>query len=397
MEKLQDEFLEKQEEYSRINIIQFLPYFPPHKWWLETVAEELSYFYVKNNFWEVINVIFNGWQDTSKIEESLLIKNKSGKIIWYHNNWYKVYLLPSFDIISNFPVPKFWKKIFWEILFLPELRNWIIQTHTRFFLSSFLWGVFSKITKQKWVHIEHGSDYVKLSSNLKSKISYLYDRVIGKWIFLYADKVVAISKACKNFIQKEFVNREIEIIYNGAHFSPIEKQNNIWYIKIWFVGRLVKLKWVDMLIQAFQKLKSIYPNIILEIVWDGEEREKLEKISSSDIRFLWMKNREEVAYFLSSCDILVNPSFQEGLPTTILEWLLSKCVVVATDVGGTREISDKEDLILVEKWNMTDIQDGLEKAILNYDNLSGKSFQSVQQKFDWDKNIEKYFSLYKKI
>jgi|GEM_PF-5412437 glycosyltransferase involved in cell wall biosynthesis len=32
-----------------------------------------------------------------------------------------------------------------------------------------------------------------------------------------------------------------------------------------------------------------------------------------------MKNREEVAYFLSSCDIIVNPSFQEGLPTTILE------------------------------------------------------------------------------
>gem|GEM_PF-6114801 len=54
-------------------------------------------------------------------------------------------------------------------------------------------------------------------------------------------------------------------------------------------------------------------------------------------------------------------------------------------------------MILVEKGNMKDIQDGLEKAILNYDTLSGKSFQSVQQKFDWDKNIEKYFNLYKKI
>ncbi len=384
-----------------LNIIQFLPYFPPHKWWLETVAEEWSYFYAKKSFWDVINITFDIGQNISQIEQKDLIKDKKQEIIWYYKNWYKVYLLPSFDIIPNFPVPKIWKKNFWQILKIASLfskeNTTIIQTHTRFFLSSFLWWLFAKYYKLKWVHIEHGSDYVQLSSILKTKISYMYDKIIWIWIFKKSDQIVAISEWVEKFVQKEFVSREVEIIYNGAHFSPIEKQNNIWYIKIWFVGRLVKLKWVDMLIQAFQKLKSIYPNIILEIVWDGEEREKLEKISSSDVRFLWMKNREEVAYFLSSCDIIVNPSFQEGLPTTILEWLLSKCVVVATDVWWTREISDKEDLILVEKGNMKDIQDGLEKAILNYDTLSGKSFQSVQQKFDWDKNIEKYFNLYKKI
>lgn len=394
-------FSKDKKEESKLNIIQFLPYFPPHKWWLETVAEEWSYFYAKKSFWDVINITFDIGQNISQIEQKDLIKDKKQEIIWYYKNWYKVYLLPSFDIIPNFPVPKIWKKNFWQILKIASLfskeNTTIIQTHTRFFLSSFLWWLFAKYYKLKWVHIEHGSDYVQLSSILKTKISYMYDKIIWIWIFKKSDQIVAISEWVEKFVQKEFVSRDVEIIHNGAHFSPIEKQNNIWYIKIWFVGRLVKLKWVDMLIQAFQKLKSIYPNIILEIVWDGEEREKLEKISSSDIRFLWMKNREEVAYFLSNCDILVNPSFQEGLPTTVLEWLLSKCVVVATDVWGTKEISDWEDLILVEKWNMKDIQDWLEKAILNYDNLSGKSFQFVQQKFDWDKNIEKYFSLYKKI
>jgi len=45
---------------NKINIIQFLPYFPPHKWGLETVAEELAYHYVKAWYGEVINVTFDG-------------------------------------------------------------------------------------------------------------------------------------------------------------------------------------------------------------------------------------------------------------------------------------------------------------------------------------------------
>jgi hypothetical protein len=56
-------------------------------------------------------------------------------------------LLPSFDIVPNFPVPKFWKKEFWNVL--KELKplltspyqgrdSSVIITHTRFFLSSFI-------------------------------------------------------------------------------------------------------------------------------------------------------------------------------------------------------------------------------------------------------------------
>jgi len=74
------------------------------------------------------------------------INSKSGNIIGYRQKGYIVYLLPSFDIIPNFPVPKFWKKEFWEILRETGLKikidrsqeKTIIQTHTRFFLSSLL-------------------------------------------------------------------------------------------------------------------------------------------------------------------------------------------------------------------------------------------------------------------
>lgn len=62
-------FSKDKKEEPKLNIIQFLPYFPPHKWWLETVAEEWSYFYVKKAFWEVINITFDVGQEYDNILE----------------------------------------------------------------------------------------------------------------------------------------------------------------------------------------------------------------------------------------------------------------------------------------------------------------------------------------
>lgn len=395
-----------------INIIQFLPYFPPHKWWLEIVAEELSSFYVVKWYWEVINIVFSVWQENWVFE--------------YEKNWYKVYILPAFDIIPNFPVPKFWKKDFWKILkrinpshnilrnpsskILPlslmegeNKEKWIIQTHTRFFLSSLLGWLFAKYHKLKWVHIEHGSDYVKSTSKLVEKLSYFYDKIVWTWIFKKADKIVAISNWVKKFIQNEFTKKDIEVIYNWINFTSKEKIYNEDTIRIWFVWRLVKLKWVDLLINSFKDLSEKYKNIELEVVWDWDERKNLEDLVlklwiQNKIRFLWVKNREYIANsFLPQIDILVNPSYQEWLPTTVLEWLLSKCVVVATDVWWTKEISSFDDLIIVEKWNINSIEKWIEKAILNCKYLRWKSFWYIKETFDWNENIKKYFNLYNNL
>lgn len=413
---------------QKINLIQFLPYFSPHAWWLETVAEELSYFYAKKWYGEVINVVFDVGQDVSPLE-------KGGRGIFINKQrGYTVYLLPSFDIIPNFPVPKFWKKEFWEVLkeikniitppasLPPQLRGtegessnkWIVQTHTRFFLSSLIGWIFAKKYKLKWVHVEHGSDYVKLWSILKSKIAYIYDRIIWKWIFKNADEIVAISEWVQNFVvslsssdlirgsNTSTIKNNIQVIYNWIHFIPWKRVENHDVIKLWFVWRLVPLKWVNLLLEAFKKVSEIYTNIELTIIWDWEERENLEKYVQANnlknVTFLWQQSREYIANtFLPTVDILVNPSYQEGLPTTVIEWLLSQCVVVASDVWWTKEISKMDDLIIIQKWNWESLNIWLKKAIQTYKLVRWKSKQWVEKKFNWDNNIEEYFNLYKKM
>lgn len=369
-----------------MRVAQFLPYFPPHKWWVETVAEEFSKYFVSEKCWEVLNVTFSVGQKSLQS---------------YEQEGYKVLLLPAFDIIPNYPFPKFWKKQFRSILKQVKKRNPdIIQTHTRFFLSTFIGGICAKLRKKKRVHVEHGSGLVKGLVWWKAFFANVYDYTLGKLCFSSADQIVAISQGNIPFIKK-FSKTPIEVIYRGLDFPEIRrKEKKSDSISLGFIGRLVKLKGVDILISAFSDLIDEYPHLHLQIIGDGEERQSLEKqVQSVNIQdkvsFLGYKDKDTLQnQILPSLEIFINPSLQEGLPTTVIEALLAKCIVVATDVWGTREISDKSDFILVQPDNPDALIRGIRQALIQLD-ARWLSADTVREKFLRKKRILQYADLYK--
>lgn len=335
------------------------------------------------------------------------------QLIWYKVDGYQVVVLDAFDLIPVFPFPKFRTKKFWTTMSYLKLQiekygkqHTLVNTHTRFFLTSLMGWIFAQCTWVKWIHIEHGVDFVKLASKFKSWIAYIYDQTIGRYVFRNADMVIGISAWCQGFAQK-FTKKKIPVIHRGMDFEPIKnwklKIKNWEFVKLGFVGRLVKLKWLDLLLEAFDNLQKKHHNLILEIVGDGDQLDELQTMVKDlgldgKVSFLWFKDRAYVANeFLSHIDIVVNPSYQEWLPTSVLEGLLSKCVVVATSVGGTPEISDQEDLILVDKWSISDLQKGLEYAIQNHEKLKWLSYDYVKDHFDWKRSIERYYEVYEGI
>ena len=388
---------------EKINIIQFLPYFPPHKGGLETVAEEIWKYWVKNNFWDFINIVTEFEQEKElKNNEKIIFE---WEIIWYKKAWVEVLVCPSIELINNFPVYKFWDKKYkiikkyiknkiWE-----NKDNFRIITHTRFFLTSLFWWIFARKNKIKWIHIEHWSDYVKLSSKFKSFIAFVYDKIFWKWIFKNADLVIPISNACKNFVEKLWWKKVKlwPVIYRWINLKELNLEKKL-NLKLSFIWRLVKLKWVDDLLKAYKNLNL---DIKLEIIWDWEEKEKLEKFAKENnlnIEFLGFKNKDFIEKYLAENKvILINPSYQEWLPTTVIEWLFYKNIVIASNVGWTSEISDKEDLILFEAWNISELEKKIKYWIENYEKLVWKSFEIIKNKFNWKKNIEKYYLEIKKL
>ena len=394
---------------NKINIIQFLPYFPPHKWWVETVWEETGKYWSKNNMWYFINIVPN-FAQKKELENNNKIFYKE-KIIWYKKDWYEVLICPSIEIINNFPMYKIWDKKYWIIIeylkdkILEGKDDFRVITHTRFFLTSFIWWIFARQNNIKWIHIEHGSSYVKLSSKIKSHLSIIYDKSFWKWIFKKADRVLAISNACKKFINKEFVSREVDVFYRGLDFSKkITIYENLnekfkWKTIIWYVGRLYKWKNVESLINAYYLLDN--KNIQLVIVWNWEDFDRLKLLDiENEVYFTWWKNFEEALSYQKQFDIHIHPSSPGWwLATTLLQAMNLWCMIVATPNEWAKEvIEDNKNGFLLENDNIEEIKRGIELAINNFDKKEKFSLENkkiIEEKFKWERNIFKLYDLIK--
>lgn len=409
---------------EKINIIQFMPYFPPHKWWLETVWEEIWVNWQRNNLWGFLNVItsFNQEDDLEKNEKIIF----EWGIIWYKKDNIVHLVIPSFEIINNFPMYKFWDKktklIFnylWE--FISKNQNIRVITHTRFFLPSLFWWLFARNHKLKWIHIEHWSDYVKLSSKLKTKLSIIYDKIFWKWIFKKADSILAISEACKNFINNEFTKREVSVFYRWLDIpDTINIKENIKEkfndkIIIGYIGRLYKWKNVESLIKSYYLFDNeLKEKIQIVIVWDWEDFERLKKMDIENniqgelqskreypgVYFTWWQSFYDAFSYQKQFDIHIHPSSPGWwLATTLLQAMSFWCFIIATPNEWANEvIKNNFNWILLKNDSVLEIKNAIENAILNLDkkdNFAKNNLEIIEKKFKREQNILNLYNLIK--
>ncbi len=121
--------------------------------------------------------------------------------------------------------------------------------------------------------------------------------------------------------------------------APIGDRKGTRFI---FVGRLDPVKGLRVLLEAFEKARVNVPDITLSIIGDGEDRGWVEatgqRIGGIDV--LGYRSQSEVAKTLAASDVLVLPSFAEGVPVALMEAMASRRPVIATRVGGVSELVD---------------------------------------------------------
>ena len=128
--------------------------------------------------------------------------------------------------------------------------------------------------------------------------------------------------------------------------NPMEQKKGVSEInrdarQIIFVGRVDWDKGIDLLIEAWSKVRDSASRLI--IVGDGAWLSRIRAMKDSKIEVRGRQTSAEVARHLSASGILVVPSrVHENQPTVILEGLVAGCWVVAADVGGVKETLDGE-------------------------------------------------------
>jgi glycosyltransferase involved in cell wall biosynthesis len=104
------------------------------------------------------------------------------------------------------------------------------------------------------------------------------------------------------------------------------------------VARLDERKGHALLLRAHARVREAHPDATLTLIGDGPLRADLERSRTPGVRFLGWGDHATVVRELESCRCLVLPSDAEGLPIVIMESLALGRPVIATDVGGVREL-----------------------------------------------------------
>ena len=140
----------------------------------------------------------------------------------------------------------------------------------------------------------------------------------------------------------------VRTIHNGVPDEPIPAAERPRPgLLIGAVGRLEDQKGFDVLIRALAEIEGAS----LVLVGDGGERARLEELGRrlgvAD-RIAWKGWQDEPRSYLPTFDVVAFPSRFEGFPLAILEALLARSAVVATDVGSVGEvIRDGETGVLI--------------------------------------------------
>jgi len=135
-----------------------------------------------------------------------------------------------------------------------------------------------------------------------------------------------------------------------------------------YVGRFVEAKGMRELVQAFARLASGDPRARLVLVGDGVMRAELEQL----VRAAGVGERvvlpgglppEQVAEWICASDVLTLPSWSEGYPNVVVEAVACGRPVVATDVGGTREILNASNGVLIPPRDPVALERALRTAL----------------------------------
>lgn len=156
-----------------------------------------------------------------------------------------------------------------------------------------------------------------------------------------ADKIITVSLAGRRAFQRAGVSeRHLFTVYNGVKIRPFYKRN---YEKIRFMyaGRLTETKGIFALLNAIKIVKETYPEILVDVYGTGRHEEQVKE-------FLKEQNLEQNCVLRGFCDnmeeayrnheVVISPSKTESCSFTILEAMNHSCVVMASDVDGTREL-----------------------------------------------------------
>jgi len=246
-------------------------------------------------------------------------------------------------------------------------------------------------------------------------------RRFEKLVFTQAHKVVAVSESRKQYLMEHYHLEEdrVVVIYPGIdtkRFTMVAENRKreirrkygipVDRIVVSFISRFSYEKGISFLVEAIEQIKE--GDFHFVFVGEGKEREKIDSLVRyrRDVSVLGAISNSLVHEVYALSDVFVLPSIDvgggvEGLPISLLEAMASGNIVVATSVGGIREVVvNNYNGILIEPGSVDSILKAILRVKSNFEDLSYmrvNARRTVEQYYSIDFHVRSLLDLYSSV
>lgn len=223
--------------------------------------------------------------------------------------------------------------------------------------------------------------------NHAANLDSFYTHAVGikkayiNYIFNLYDLRLCLGSYWENTLNK-VMDKKWNILYNPV---PELHLNNTAHdtCNFTFMGELSKRKGIKDLIHAFAKSEN--KNARLLVAGNGDVDSLVTLCSElgifDKVEFLGWINKEQKLALLARTDVVVLPSYAEGLPMSILEAMSAGLPVITTPVGAVEDaITHNVHGLLVQPGNIEQISDALSELAQNSDKRT-KFGEAAKAKF----------------
>lgn len=207
--------------------------------------------------------------------------------------------------------------------------------------------------------------------------------------------------------------------FNPEHFFPVSKSEcrSLLNLKddehiVLQLGRMVRRKGIDHVIEAFAKIDHQKPNRLIIVggeqvdIENDEERTRLLQLAidlgiSDKVIFAGRKNRDELKYYYSAADVFLTVPWYEPFGITPLESMACGTPVIGSRVGGIKHtVVDGVTGYLVNPKDPEALANKLNGLLFNkelIDEMSRNAIQHVNQHFTWQQVADMMADCYEGI
>ena len=252
----------------------------------------------------------------------LLNKHFNVKVINYIINGHDI--LNSLKTIFNMIIGVLWA----DITF-----SWFADIHAFFAVR------LSKIFKKKSIVVVGGYEVAnvpEIGYGLMLDRKYAY---VVRYVLENADQVLTVDEGLKKDAIENIgvTGANIQTVPTGYDYETFkpegEKENLVITVSAGNNWNRALLKGLDIFVRSAAFLPHIK---FLLIGIQGDALKKLQEISSPNVEFIGLLSQDQIIPYYQQARVYCQLSMREGLPNSLCEAMLCRCVPVGTDVQGVK-------------------------------------------------------------